>query len=317
MFKLIKHLLGTVLMERTLERILSDNRYECRRLEGEIVRNTHSIEKGLSLESVRLGFGYQKMTEAFGHIDRYIEIGGDVDAIPVRMFAAAVVAYLEFHEKRNYMDEHINEIREKSITLNAKLTKPIEGLGGYKEVKRENFTQAEQEVIKKLFVSRHSVREFAGTPVDNNKLQQAIEMACHCPSACNRQCYRVYIVDKSDFNKLEGWLDGVGGFADELDKILIVTGNMSVYRRGERYQFAVTGSVFASYLTLSLEAMNIGCCFMQRPIFPNKKWIKLAKSLHIPGDEQVVCALGIGNFKDSYKVPVSYRFPDTSISTRV
>lgn len=46
---------------------------------------------------------------------------------------------------------------------------------------------------------------------------------------------RVYIVEHKDFNKLKGWMDGVGGFADELDKILIITGNISVYRKGEGF----------------------------------------------------------------------------------
>ena len=51
--------------------------------------------------------------------------------------------------------------------------------------------------------------------------------------------------------------------------------------------------------------------------FPNKKWAELAKGLMIPGDEQVVCALGIGNLKARYKVPVSYRFPETTIATHL
>lgn len=317
MIELIRHLLYSVRNEYTICKILSSEKYELRRLEGEIIRNTHSIEKGLSLESVRLGFGYQKMKEAFRYIDRYVKIGGNINAVPIKMFADAVSAYLAFHKEQSYLDEHVKEIERLGVSLFEKIAPKEEIYGGYKEIHRSNYTIAEQAVVKKLFENRHSVREFSRTPVNENDLHQAIEMACHCPSACNRQCYRVYIVDRKDFNKLEGWMDGVGGFADELDKILIITGVLSVYRKGERYQFAVTGSVFASYLTLSLEAMNIGCCFMQRPIFPNKKWSRLAAPLQIPGDEQVVCALGIGSFKVDYKVPISYRIPEKSISTHV
>jgi len=317
MIKFIKYLLETIATDCKLYKILSADEYKSRRLEGEIIRNTHSIEKGLSLESVRIGFGYKKIQEAFQQIDCYVQNGGNINATPVRMFTDAVNAYLLFHKQHSYSDSHIVEIEKKNASLYDRMSARDCNYGGYKEITRKNFTEAEQNVVKKLFFSRHSVREFSGTPVNDEKLQQAIEMACQCPSACNRQCYRVYIVEHKDFNKLKGWMDGVGGFADELDKILIITGNLSVYRKGERYQFAVTGSVFASYLTLALEALNIGCCFMQRPIFPNKKWAELAKGLMIPGDEQVVCALGIGNLKARYKVPVSYRFPETTIATRL
>lgn len=317
MIKYIKYLLETIVANRKLYKILSADEFKNRRLEGEIIRNTHSIEKGLSLESVRMGFGYKKITEAYQYIYTYVKNGGNIDAVPIRMFTDAVKAYLLFHKQHSYSDNHIVEIEQKNVSLCNKMSTHDNNYGGYKEIARENFTKEEQDVIKKLFFSRHSVREFSGTPVNDEKLKQAIEMACQCPSACNRQCYRVYIVEHKDFNKLKGWMDGVGGFADELDKILIITGNLSVYRKGEHYQFAVTGSVFASYLTLSLEAMNIGCCFMQRPIFPNKKWKELAKGLTIPGDEQVVCALGVGNLKARYKVPVSYRFPEATIATRL
>ncbi len=317
MINCIKYFINSIISEYRIYKILSDEKYELRRIEGEIIRNTHSIEKGLSLESVRLGFGYKKMKEAFRYIEKYIEIGGDINAIPIKMFSDAVSAYLNFHDKQSYLDDHVKEIGQLNSILNEKLSKSNVNYGGYRVIHRENFNSAEQEIINKLFTSRHSVREFSGKPVDENSLCQAIEMACHCPSACNRQCYRVYVVNHADFSKLEGWMDGVGGFADELDKILIITGNLSVYRKDERYQFAVTGSVFASYLTLALEAMNIGCCFMQRPIFPNKKWSILSSTLNIPRDEQVVCALGIGSFKDSYKVPISYRIPEAIISTRL
>lgn len=314
MIKFVKYLYNTIVSEFKLYKILSSKEYENRRLEGEIIRNTHSIEKGLSLESVRLGFGYKKMKYAFGCIDRYVKNGGDINIIPIKMYAGAVSAYLKFHKERSYIDDHIKEISKMSYSLNNKITNKGIDFGGYMDISHCNYDQIEQDVIRKLFENRHSVREFAGTPVDEKDLTQAINMACHCPSACNRQCYRVYIVDHKDFSKLKGWMDGVGGFADELDKILIVTGNLSVYRSGERYQFVVTGSVFASYLTLSLEAMNIGCCFIQRPLTPNKSWSKISTILEVSGDEQVVCALGIGNFKDKYKVPVSYRFPATSIT---
>lgn len=74
----INYLLETIATDCKLYmyKILSADEYKSRRLEGEIIRNTHSIEKGLSLESVRMGFGYKKIQEAFQQIDCYVQKGG-------------------------------------------------------------------------------------------------------------------------------------------------------------------------------------------------------------------------------------------------
>ena len=71
-----------------------------------------------------------------------------------------------------------------------------------------------------------------------------------------------------------------------------------------------------SYLTLSLEANNIGCCFVQRPVVPDMNWSKIAKSIGACEDEQLICCLGIGNLKEEYTVPVSHRLNYNMIVNR-
>ena len=146
-------------------------------------------------------------------------------------------------------------------------------------------------------------------------LFKAIKLAHHCPSACNRQGYRVHIVSKSNFTVINNWFDGVGGFADELDKVILITGNLSTYRFGETMQYVVSSSVFAAYLTLALESLGIGCCFIQRTLVITDEWKRVRSELHIPEDEQIVCALGIGNLMEEYKVPVSHRLSIDTIVT--
>ena len=82
---------------------------------------------------------------------------------------------------------------------------------------------------------------------------------------------------------------------------------MSVYRDYEMFQCIVTGSIFAAYLSLSLEIFSIGCFFIQRPVLPNKKWKMVSKKIGVPEDEQLICCMGIGNLKHSYNVPISHR----------
>lgn len=286
------------------------NRQDCKmlRIEGEILRNVHSVEKGLCLEDVRMGFGLAKIMEAFSLVEEYInEDGFDYNQTIVTMFADAVDSYLLFHDEHNYSDENVEQIRAKSMILNEKLKLNFCEKGGFNIIQRCNYTESEKNTFSKIIRNRHSVREFTSSPVDTNLLRNSIEMAMHCPSACNRQGFRVYIVDHTKFDKLQGWFDGVGGFAHKLDKIILITGKLSVYRKEEMYQYAISSTVFASYLTLSLEVNNIGCCFIQRELTPTFTWDRIAQSLNIPKDELTICALGIGNLKETYKVPISNR----------
>lgn len=293
--------------------VLSQKEFEADRIEGEIIRHAHSIEKGLSLERVKPGFGFAKMTAAFELIERFREIRGNYESEAIGMFVDAVKAYLEFHKELGYQDEHTERIGKLYGDISAKGILTDGTMGGYKKVARTMYSEEELELLGSLFESRHSVREFADTPVDTNKLNRAIELACHCPSACNRQCYRVHVLSRNHFDKMDGWLDGIGGFAEDVNKFLIITAKLSVYRKAEEMQYVVSASVFAAYLTLALQAVSIGCCFVQRPFMPNAGWSKVAAKLHIPKDEQVVCVLGIGNLKDEYKVPVSHRLAQDTI----
>ena len=288
---------------------------ERERLSGEILRNTHSIEKGLSLEKIRKGFGIQKIEETKMLILRFIALKGSPNAIPLKMFVSALSAYLNYHDSINFADSNIQKAQQIFAELIKLISIPQQQMGGILYVKKPIYHTKQIENVKSLFYNRHSVREFGKEPINEQRFKLAIELAMRCPSACNRQCYRVHIVHKSAFSNLDNWMDGVGGFANDMDKMLIITGNISVYRLSEPYQHIVTATVFASYLTLSLEAYGIGCCFVQREVIPNKRWAILAKKLNIPVNEEIVCCLCIGSLKDEYKVPVSYRLPyDTIVS---
>lgn len=313
MMNKLKYMFGVGQKAGKIYDILSGKEFEADRLEGEIIRNAHSIEKGLSLENIKMGFGYAKMTNAFAQIERYKELCGNYDSEAIGMFADAVGAYLAFHKQSGYEDANIKQIE----TLYNKLVQDgvrTDGTyGGYQMIQRSEYSEEELAVLCNLFESRHSVREFAHTDIDTDKLNKAIELACHCPSACNRQCYRVHVLSRNHFDKMDGWLEGIGGFAEDVNKFLIITGKLSAYRKSEEMQYVVSTSVFAAYLTLSLQAVGIGCCFVQRPFLPTAKWSKVAGQLKIPQDEQVVCVLGIGNLKDEYKVPVSHRLAQDTI----
>lgn len=315
--KKIRFMLSAAKKAGIIYNLFTQKEFESSRLLGEIVRHTHSIEKGLSLENVRLGFGYAKIKDAYSFIQRYGQLNRTIDVEQIRMFVGALSNYLEFHESKGAHNSVINDISTIYHKIKEKLPEPAEIYGGIQIIEKPSYDNNVRKQIQRVITERHSVREFDKTPVSESALKAAIELAMHCPSACNRQCYRVYIIDHKTFPLLDGWLEGVGGFADDLDKMLLITGRISDYRPTEQLQYIVSPAVFAGYLTITLQTYGIGCCFIQRPLLPDKNETAIARKLHISDDEQAVCVLGIGNLKDKYKVPVSHRLAYDKIVSRV
>ena len=285
--------------------IQKNTKYSKNRLEAEIVRNVHSIEKGLSIENPRLGFGIAKMKEMFSLVDSYIKL---TDEKEILFFVVdAVDAYVKYHNDKSFSNDDILFIKDKYQKLRIKLGKTEVTSGGTLEFKKEEVT-FDIDNIKFLFNSRHSVREFSGDEVPEETIIEAIKLAQRSPSACNRQAVRVYSISGKDYLDSMGNLEGIGGFAQDVDKFLLITGVQSAYRPGEKNQFAVSASMFAGYLTLSLHALGVAACVVQRNLYPDKLYNDFRKKYGIPGDEQLVVMLGIGMPKEKTTVPVSKRF---------
>ena len=274
-------------------------------LMGEIIRNVHSIEKGLSLEKPRKLFGHAKILDMLLLVERYKRLKGHSKDVIIMAYDA-LNEYLLFHTEELNTPEII-EIRNLMATVFSDIDIPIhEKHGGTISIVKNN-NEESFAALEKVINSRHSIRDFSKEEVPMETLRKAINAALRCPSACNRQGTRVYIISGAKKSFLSDWVTGIGGFGDSIEKYIIITGKLSEYREDEQFQYLVSSCIFAGYLTLTLEAANIGSCVIQRPVLFCKKWKKLQKELSIPEDEQIVLMIGIGMKKEVYKVPVSYR----------
>ena len=184
--KRIQFLKNAVLHANYYWKLLHDSKFLNERYLGEILRNTHSLEKGLSLENIRKGFGLAKVQATYSIILNYKSNGGDMSAEPLVMFVAALKAYLNYHKSANFSNENICKITKMYKELSPLVHTKKDSYGGTLKISRKNFNEEEQDIIARLFNSRHSMREFCNLPVDDDKLKMAIELAMRCPSACNR-----------------------------------------------------------------------------------------------------------------------------------
>ena len=270
---------------------------------ADVIRLTHSIEKGLTLQNVKLGYGHEKQKEIISMISIIEDEESCYCKEAIKMAVNAINQYIEYHKIKKYSDDYFSEL-EKFVDIHRSYLEP--NYGGTKNLRREEL-QFNEEEINHFFNTRHSIRDFAQKPIDEELIRKAIELAQTAPSACNRQAYRCYVIDKSKADNLKMWLSRVGVFADKLDKIILVTGKTSAYRYNENYQYVVSASIFAAYLSLTLHLYGIGSCVIQRPVVWTKGWDNIRKEYKIDNDEQIVVCLGIGMLKENTTVPISHR----------
>lgn len=273
------------------------------KLAAELIRNTHSIEKGLSIDNIRPGFGHKKQQYMIDIIEKIENIDNEYYKETVCMAISSLKQYIDYHDSINYSDDFILKLKE---FIKSKSNYIDNGYGGTIELDCDSIKFNIDE-IENLFNTRHSIRQFSSKPVDNEIIKRAIKLAQRAPSACNRQGVRAYVVDKSKAQDFIKQLNGIGGFAESLDKLILITGKISSYRYDEINQFIVSSSIYAGYLTLALHAYGLGACVIQRPVVYNTKMEKIKKLYNIEADEQIICMIGVGNIEGKINVPISHR----------
>lgn len=284
------------------------------RLVGRIVRYVHSIEKGLSIESPRAEFGYEKIKTMYGWIREYLQLTPN-DKTCVYMAADALATYCAYHDSIGVVSDKVNEIRKIATELaGIKMADGVTGtFGGVQTICRKDM-EFDTANVEKFFKTRHSIRQFQKKPIDRELIHKAIELAQCAPSACNRQAVRAYAMDTEKFLKTyPDHLQGVGGFIDSCDKVILITGKISPYEESEYKQFVVSAGIFTGYLTLALHGLGLGACVVQRSLRPNESWMEFGRKNGIPTDEQVVCLVTVGQMNEETIVPLSKRFETDTV----
>ncbi|HHX70417.1 MAG TPA: nitroreductase family protein, partial [Gallicola sp.] len=268
---------------------------------SELIRNTHSIEKGLCISNPRLGFGHDKQKQMLELIEKLKNSKDESAVEAISMALNALSKYLDFHKAKNYADEMISII---SDFLSNHVYNIDDSFGGTIDLSISDFDFNVNDV-EKLFLTRHSIRDFSNTTIDQEKLKKALILAQRAPSACNRQGYRVHILNEDQSKEYAKTLAGIGGFADQVKQFIMITGKISSYKIDETNQYIVSASMYAAYLTLTLHLYGIASCVIQRPVIYDDNWKRISSKLDISEDEQLICLLSIGNYNSKMVVPQS------------
>lgn len=264
-----------------------------------LLQTSHRLEKGLCVSAPKIGWGFDKASLIVDmlSIERKKQFP---DETACRIAESVLGSYIRAKEESEERSD-----KERLAKLKDKITEKdvvIESnrYGGATLLRRQDMLQDES--VERLFLTRHSVRDFDDSPVDKSKLEHAVALALRAPSACNRQPVQIYVISGKD--RIKAGSDN----ACQADKYLIVTGVVSAYSVSELNDWIVSASVFCGYLSLSLHAVGIGsCCFRKNIIEKSAYNEAVRKMCHIPEDEQIILEMAIGNYKDEFFAPVSYR----------
>lgn len=267
-------------------------------------RETHVIEKGLSMRSTKRGFGQAKVTALIARLTLFINKYGDREFVLYPL--STIKEYIEF-QKRDKID--IPEIEENFDRL-CKLAgaSPAEILlpAGIKMEKRENIQREAKEDFRSLLYSRHSIRYFADELPSRSKIEEALELASRTPSACNRQAWHTHIYFGDDSHELLKMQSGCNGFHDDIHCSIVVTADMKGFLGHEPFQCYIDGGLYAQNLINALHYVGLGniplsCGFMSHQLDAMKK------RFDIPANEVMVVIIGIGELLPETKTAISTR----------
>lgn len=271
---------------------------------------SHVLEKGITMPERRLGFGYERVREIINYCNIIIDKWG-TDYIELQAALADLGQYLDIHRKANFLlpDDIINGI-EKLLPM---LVISDDNCFSIRKVDYFKETIDFSEFAK----SRHSVRWFADTPVDEGKLISAIKLAQTAPSACNRQATRVKIISSPEGKSICQILqNGNRGFGEKADKWLLITTELGDWNPTHLDIAYIDAGIFAMNLLYALQYYGICACTLNAHI-DIKKREKLYQELGIPKSELPAVFILVGNPADEFMVPMSRRLKTEDIIQKI
>lgn len=319
MFNQLKNIKHVLLSEKVIRgAYLNDYKEYCRwqyhnpevktknALEAKILRQTHVIEKGMSLSKPKERFGMQKASDLLDFVIEYIELGYSIlDSTPVKNALGVIDAYLTFHKERGFIPSEIVEKFEQVKKYTPKAQEPF----GIRKVMLCDLEKDIHGEFPCFFYSRHSVRQFSEKELKLDDIKKSVELAMQAPSACNRQSCKVYFYQDKEINTALGSLiAGNTGFEGEVPNYLIVTSDMSAfYDAFERNQVYVDGGIFALALTEALHYYGIASCILQNGEFVERNKQFKAICGNIPENEKIILFIAIGYYKHEFSYASSHR----------
>ena len=282
---------------------------DIQKMQYTLSRETHTIEKGMSMRNPRRGFGQQKVTNLITRLRKYVKLYLNEDSVFLDYPLSTIQTYIDYTLSTGV---DIPDIQKNfSFLLQEAGKTNVCGKAGVEKVTKKSILDKCNKDFESLLYSRHSIRYFSDTPVGDDIINKALELAQRTPSACNRQGWLTHVFRAPKSIDLVKWQGGSRGFEDEIKCAILVTANLKAFLNHEVHQAYIDGGLYAMNLINALHSLGVGtiplsCVFME-------KQISQLSRFDIPENEVPIVIIGVGNYLDCFNVAVSER-KDISIT---
>lgn len=273
-----------------------------------ITATYHNIEKGLSLENPRSGFGKLNIDKLIKLLKEYIANYGSSTSLDVPI--NVLKKYCEFNKSR-MVDVGVIEADVHALLALNKTSQSSENVGGGIMLRsKKQIVDVVSKVPQEFFFLRHSVRQFDTNLVSMDAIKIAVSIAQKSPVVCNRQSGKVYaILDKELINKTLEIQGGARGFVESVNVLFCITVDLRNFNgAGERYQGWIDGGMFAMGFIYGLHQQSIASCCLNWSKNHSKD-IEMKAHLNIPEYELIIMFVAGGYMKEEFNVAKSERKP--------
>lgn len=265
--------------------------------EASITRLYHTIEKGLSYDNFRAGFGKDNISILMKEMEAYSKLY-DTSKFFYKTALSTLNEYIKKNKEYGYIDKNLEE-------RISNLPGEANECGGIIKFSVPNTVELNYE---ELIKSRHSIRHFSSKPLEVEQIKKAIALAQYTPSACNRQGWKSYVIeDRDKINILLGNQNGNRGFGHEFDKLILITGDLRAFNHDrEVFQVFIDGGMYAMRVLDSLYYNNIAACPLSAALTPIQEQ-NARNILQLHEAEIFIMYIGVGNYPEKCQTTKSER----------
>lgn len=265
-------------------------------------KDAHALEKGLSLPEIRPFYGKQKILKLIE--DTYTARSNSALDHDRQVAESVLAAYAKWHIDNGHIDPIVESLSAQFLGSNRQSE-----LGGTilleKCAKDDSLRSFDATVL-----SRRTVRNFSKKRVPRQEIEGAISVAWSSPSVCNRQPWAITITqDKDKISRQLRLQAGNRGFADSIDTLLVVLGDMKAFvEEYEIFEPFVDAGIFSGVLVNALHARGIGSCCLNLCVSHHVAE-KIIAELGVPKHLFPIMMIGCGYPQNDCEVAISARGP--------
>ena len=282
------------------------------RLESQIIKQYHVVEKGLTMPEPRLGFGVDNIILLSNNCLLFLSTYGLTPQVEHAI--SVIVEYYEFHKKCNFelskfLQKKMDEILDVANKYNIIMANQV-------YISKEDFFQNSNSNFLEFSASRKSVRNYSEENIHIDTIKNVVELAQNTPSACNRQTSRVYIYDnKEQIKKIFEVQNGNRGFGHLTNKLIVIVAELGVFANPmERNQAFIDGGMYAMNMLYSLHHHKIAACILNCSNIPQVDR-RMRKASGIKESEIFIAMIACGIPPVSFSIAASKRLISEDILT--